>query len=99
MMKGGKKLWTLSFSSLRNAWVHPGLDNSKLRCWVFPRSVCSTVSLFAMKIKPLNIHGILRLQKWEYQQLETLISFFPTGEGMLSVKCGKDCQDHGWEGV
>lgn len=25
--------------------------------------------------------------------------FFPSGEGVLSVECGKDCQEHGWEGV
>lgn len=67
--------------------------------WIFPGSVSSAVSLFAMKIKSLNIHGILRLQKRECQHLETLISFFPTGEGVLSVEYGKDCQEHGWEDV
>lgn len=67
--------------------------------WIFPGSVCSTVSHFAMKTKSLSIHGILRLQKWECQQLETLIRFFPTGEGVLSVECGIDCQEHGWGDV
>lgn len=44
--------------------------------WIFPGSVCSTVSHFAMKTKSLSIHGILRLQKWECQHGD-IDSFFP----------------------
>lgn len=76
---GRKKLVDIEFFQLKECLDSSSAGQFQAGCWswIFPGSVCSAVSLFAMQIKSVNIHVILRLHKWECQHLETLIDFSP----------------------
>lgn len=83
MVEGGRNLWMWIFSSLRNAWVHPVLDNSRVEldipwvCVLCCFLLCSKNEIIQYPwdlYKSLNIHG--KLQKQECQLLETLADFF-----------------------